>query len=130
MGKMQSNNIVAYTCRYHLVYCPKYRRKALVSPIDEGLKTIFDEQVEQRGQELIEVQVMPNHVHLLVGCDPQFGAHRLIQLPKGYSSHALHKELVHTEATAAISVDELLLCGDYQRCHPGDAQTLDGKQKG
>lgn len=35
---------------------------------------------------------MPDHVHLLVGCDPQFGIHRLVKLLKGYSSHALRAE--------------------------------------
>ena len=35
---------------------------------------------------------MPDHVHLLVGCDPQFGIHRLVKLLKGYSSHVLREE--------------------------------------
>src|SRR5260221_12476000 len=38
------------------------------------------------------MEVMPDHVHLLVGCDPQFGIHRLVKLLKGYSSHALRAE--------------------------------------
>lgn len=61
-------------------------------PIDERLKTILAEQIERWGQELIELEVMPDHVHLLVGCDPQFGIHRLVKVLKGYSSHALRAE--------------------------------------
>ena len=61
-------------------------------PIDERLKTILAEQIERWGQELIEMEVMPDHVHLLLGCDPQFGIHRLVKLLKGYSSHALREE--------------------------------------
>jgi putative transposase len=38
------------------------------------------------------MEVLPDHVHLLVGCDPQFGIHRLVKLLKGYSSHALREE--------------------------------------
>ena len=91
MRDMRSNN-VAYICRYHLVFCPKYRRKVLTPPIDERLKVILAEQIERWGQELIEMEVMPDHVHLLVGCDPQFGIHRLVKLLKGYSSHALRAE--------------------------------------
>ena len=89
---MRSNHNVVYTCWYHVVFCPKYRRKVLTPPIDERLKTIFAEQIERWGQELIEMEVMPDHVHLLVGCDPQFGIHRLIKLLKGHSSHALRQE--------------------------------------
>lgn len=92
MNEHRSNHNVVYICRYHVVFCPKYRRKVLTSPIDERLKTILMEQLERWGQELIEMEVMPDHVHLLVGCDPQFGIHRLIKLLKGFSSHALRQE--------------------------------------
>ncbi len=92
MSEYRSNHNVTYTCRYHVVFCPKYRRKVLVPPIDERLKTILMEQMERWGQELIEMEVMPDHVHLLVGCDPQFGIHRLVKLLKGFSSHALRQE--------------------------------------
>lgn len=92
MKDMRSNNNVVYICRYHVVFCPKYRRTVLTPPIDERLKTILAEQSERWGQELIEMEVMPDHVHLLVGCDPQFGLHRLVKLLKGYSSHTLREE--------------------------------------
>jgi putative transposase len=90
-GKRSNHNVV-YICRYHIIFCPKYRRKVLTPPIDERLKTILAEQIERWGQELIELEVMPDHVHLLVSCDPQFGIHRLVKLLKGYSSHALRQE--------------------------------------
>lgn len=92
MRDLRSNNTVVYICRYHVVFCPKYRRKVLTPPIDERLMIILAEQIEGWGQELIEMEVLPDHVHLLVGCDPQFGIHRLVKLLKGYSSHALRSE--------------------------------------
>jgi putative transposase len=92
MNEYRSNNDITYICRYHVVFCPKYRRKVLTPPIDDRLKTILMEQIERWGQELIEMEVMSDHVHLLVGCDPQFGIHRLIKLLKGYSSHTLRLE--------------------------------------
>jgi putative transposase len=91
MSNMRNNNVV-YICRYHVVFCPKYRRKVLTPPIDERLKTILAEQIERWGQELIELEVMSDHVHLLVSCYPQFGIHRLVKLLKGYSSHTLREE--------------------------------------
>lgn len=92
MKDMRGNNNVVYICRYHVVFCPKYRRNVLTPPIDGRLKVILAEQIERWGQELIEMEVMPDHVHLLVGCDPLFGIHRLVKLLKGYSSHALREE--------------------------------------
>jgi len=88
-----NNNIVSiYIRRYHVVFCPKYRRKVLTSPINKRLTVILAEHIERWGQERIEMDVMPDHVHLLVGCDPHFGIHRLLKLLKGYSSHALREE--------------------------------------
>jgi len=92
MNTVRSSNNVVYICRYHVVFCPKYRRAVLTPPIDERLKVILAEQIERWGQELIELEVMTDHVHLLVGCDPQFGIHRLVKLLKGHSSHALRTE--------------------------------------
>jgi putative transposase len=92
MNNVRGNNSIIYVCRYHVIFCSKYRRKVLMPPIDVRLQVIIIEQIEQWGQELIEIEIMPDHVHLLVGCDPQFGIHRLVKLLKGYSSHALRAE--------------------------------------
>ena len=106
MRDMRSNNNVLYICRYHVVSCPKYRRKVLTPPIDERLKVILAEQIEHWGQDLIELAAMPDHVHLLVGCDPQLGIHRLVKLLKGYSSQELRAEFPRAQATPAVAVDE------------------------
>lgn len=89
---VKSNAHIVYNCHYHVVFCPKYRRKVLVNGIDTRLKVLLQETVEKWGQELIELEVMPDHVHLLVGCDPQFGIHRLIKFVKGTTAHQLRQE--------------------------------------
>ncbi len=89
---VRSNANIVYNCHYHVVWCPKYRRKVLVNGIDERLKVLIAACVEQWGQEFVQVEVMPDHVHLLVGCDPQFGIHRLVKFVKGATSHQLRQE--------------------------------------
>ena len=64
-------------------------RKVLIAPIATRLKVLIQECVEKWHQEFVEVEVMPDHVHLIVGCDPQFGIHKLVRLIKGPSSHCL-----------------------------------------
>jgi putative transposase len=86
MRDLRSSNNVVSICRYQVVFCPKYRRNVLTPPIDERLKVILTEQIERWGQDLIEVEVLPDHVHLLVGI------HLLVKLLKGYSSRALRAE--------------------------------------
>ncbi len=91
-SEIKANRNSAYSCRYHVVFCPKYRRKVLVPPIDGRLKRLLLESIEKWGQEFIEMDVMPDHVHVLVGCDPQCGIHRLVKSVKGSSSRLLRQE--------------------------------------
>lgn len=88
----KSNRNVSYSCKYHVVWCPKYRRKLLVEGIAERLKQIISEVCQEHQAEIIQLEVMPDHVHVLVECDPQFGIHRLVRLMKGRSSRFLRQE--------------------------------------
>jgi len=90
--KYRSNRNVCYACTYHVVWCPKYRRKVLVEQVAERLATIIGEVCQEHQAEVVNLEVMPDHVHLLVGCDPQFGIHRLVKLMKGRSSRLLRQE--------------------------------------
>ncbi len=60
--------------------------------IAERLKVLIQENIEKWEQEFVQVEVMPDHVHLIVGCDPHFGIHRLIKFVKGVTSHQLRQE--------------------------------------
>ena len=90
--EFRSNKNVLYGCRYHVVWCPKYRRKVLVSPVDVRLKELIKDVCSETASPLVELEVMPDHVHLLVECDPQFGINRLIRSIKGQSSRILRTE--------------------------------------
>ncbi|MEG4325347.1 IS200/IS605 family transposase [Microcoleus sp. AT3-A2] len=88
----KSNKNVVYSCKYHIVWCPKYRRKVLIEGVDTRLKEILLKTAIEFGSELIEMEVMPDHVHLLIECDPQFGIAKLIRYMKGRSSRYLRQE--------------------------------------
>lgn len=91
----KTNNNIIYNCKYHVIWCPKYRRKVLIDPVDLRLKEIIKDVCLKRQSELIELEVMPDHVHLLVEVDPQYGIHRLIKEIKGLSSRLLRMEFKH-----------------------------------
>jgi putative transposase len=92
--EFKANNNVVYSCKYHVVWCPKYRKPVLRDGVDARLKEILRQVAEERRAEILELEVMPDHVHLLVEVDPQFGIHRLIRLMKGYSSRVLRQEFL------------------------------------
>lgn len=88
----KSNNNVYYSCKYHVVWCPKYRRKVLVDAVEPRLKELIQEAARKVNVEIIEMEIMPDHVHLLVEVDPQFGIHRAVKAIKGYTSKVLRAE--------------------------------------
>jgi putative transposase len=89
---LKSNHNVVSSCKYHVIWCPKYRRPVLVDGVDERLKTIVRDVASETRSDVIGLEVMPDHVHLLVEVDPQFGIHRFVKLAKGRSSRFLRQE--------------------------------------
>ncbi len=88
----RSNNNVVYSCKYHVIWCPKYRRSVLDGVVGERLKQIMIDAAAETTGTIIEMEVMPDHVHLLVEVDPQYGIHRLVKHIKGRSSRLLRAE--------------------------------------
>ena len=90
--KFKSNCHVLYSCKYHVVFCPKYRRKVLVGSVDKRLKEIIYQVAKELSCEVLELDVMPDHVHILCEVDPQFGVHKFVKRVKGRSSGLLRQE--------------------------------------
>ena len=88
----KSNGHILYSCKYHVVFCPKYRRKVLVDGIDTRLKEIIQQVADDLECEIIELEIMPDHVHILCEVDPQFGVHKFVKRVKGLSSFLLRKQ--------------------------------------
>jgi len=92
MNRFKNNKNVVYSCKYHVVFCPKYRRKVLVNGIDVRLKEIISEVANELQVDILEMEVMPDHVHILCEVDPQFGIHKVVRHVKGRSSRLLRQE--------------------------------------
>ena len=88
----KSNNNVVYSCKYRVIWCPKYRRKVLIGAIADRLKELIHQSAIEHQSEVIELEIMPDHVHLLVEVDPQYGIHRLVKQIKGQTSRILRQE--------------------------------------
>ena len=57
---------MVYSCRHYVVWCPKYRRKVLVNGVDVRLKAMIEEVCNEYCIDIIEMEIMPDHVHLSV----------------------------------------------------------------
>ena len=67
----------------------------LVGTVEQRLKQIISDVAVKYQSELQEMEGMPDHVHLVVEIDPQYGIHRLVRQMKGVSSHTLRREFQH-----------------------------------
>jgi putative transposase len=98
MDEVRSNNNVVYRCHYHVVWCPKYRRKVIDGQVDIRLREIIREVCAERNAPIEAIETMPDHVQLLVAVDPQYGVHRLVKQIKGRSSRLLRQEFPHLKS--------------------------------
>jgi len=83
---------VVYSCQYHVIFCPKYRRHVLVGKIEQRLKELIKQKETEYHFEVLEMEVMPDHVHLLLDVNPKFGIYDIVNHIKGFTSHELRKE--------------------------------------
>ncbi len=90
--KYKSNNNIVYSCKYHVVWCAKYRRKVLTDGVDVRLKELLLEYSANLSVDILEMEIMPDHVHILMEVAPQFGIHKAVKSLKGYTSKVLRSE--------------------------------------
>jgi len=83
---------IVYSCQYHVIFCPKYRRPVLTEAVAVRMKELVIEKQSEYGYGVMEMEVMPDHVHLLLDIDPRVGVHTVVAKIKGYTSHELRQE--------------------------------------
>jgi len=86
------SNTSVYDARYHIIFCPKYRRKVLVDEIEDRFRELLHQKAEELGVEIESLEVMPDHADMFVKADPTFAPHHLVQQFKGLTSRRLRQE--------------------------------------
>lgn len=88
----KTDSHLVYSCQYHVIFCPKYRRSVLVDGIDQRLKELIKSKELDYCYEVLDMEVMPDHVHLILSVNPKMGIFNIVNHIKGYTSHELRKE--------------------------------------
>ncbi len=79
-------NSMAHTkwmCKYHIVFTPKYRRKAIYNQYKESIRDIIKQLCVYKGVEIIEGHRMPDHIHILVSIPPKMSVSIFMWYLKG-----------------------------------------------
>jgi putative transposase len=83
---------MVFSCQYHVIFSPKYRRKVLVDGVDLRLKQIILDKQKDYKYTVLEMEIMPDHVHLLIDSNPKIGIYNQINKIKGCTSNILRNE--------------------------------------
>lgn len=79
----------AYSLQYHIVWCTKYRRQVLEGEIEKYCKEILYDIAKEYGFQIAAMEMMPDHVHILVDCRPQFYIPDMIKIMKGNTARKI-----------------------------------------
>ena len=86
MDGFQSLSHTVWECKYHIVWIPKYRRKALYGDLREHLGTILRELAVQRESNILEGHLRPDHIHMLISIPPKYAVAQVVGFIKGKSA--------------------------------------------
>jgi putative transposase len=86
------NSSAVFSLKFHLVWCPKYRRPVLTDALADRLKALLLEKADEFSLTIHAMEIMPDHVHLFLECDPTFSVAEITNRLKGYTSRILRQE--------------------------------------
>ncbi len=87
-----TDHSILYSCQYHVIFCPKYRRKVLTGAVAERMRDLVVAKQAEYGYAVMDIALQPDHVHLLLDVDPRVGINVVVSKIKGFTSHELRTE--------------------------------------
>jgi putative transposase len=95
MDEYESLSHTKWECKYHIIFIPKCRRKALYGQLREHLGEVFRQLAQRKQSSIEEGHLMPDHVHMLISIPPKYAVSQVIGYIKGKS--AIHLARVYGE---------------------------------
>ena len=92
MSQYAKNSGAVFSLKYHLVWCPKYRRPVLEGAIEKRLREVLEDVRAEHVWTIHALEVMPDHVHLFIESDPSYSVAEIVNRLKGASSRILRSE--------------------------------------
>ena len=92
MKEYQSLAHTRWDCKYHVVFIPKRRKKAIFGSLRRHLGEIFRELAKHKGSEVVEGHLMPDHVHMCLSVPPKYSVSHVVGYIKGKSAIAIARK--------------------------------------
>ena len=91
-SRYAKNAGAVFSLKFHLVWCPKYRRPVLTPPVDGRVKALLAAIADEHGMTIRAAEVMPDHAHLVVEADPTLCVAEIVNRFKGRTGRLLREE--------------------------------------
>ena len=102
MHDWQNLSHVRWECKYHVIVVPKYRKRVLYGKIRKGVGEILKDLCRQRGIEMIEGHLMPDHIHMCLSVPPKFSIAFAIGFLKGKSAVRIHRQILRNKRVTGL----------------------------
>jgi putative transposase len=86
MENIQSLRHTVWDCKYHVIWIPKYRRRVLYGQLRKELAPVIKELARQKESEVLEGELVVDHVHMLISIPPKYAVAQVIGFIKGKSA--------------------------------------------
>ena len=123
LNEQISNTSIVSSCTFLAVWCVKYRRKVLTGKIEDRLKELVATTCEDMGVSILDMEIYPGHVYLLLKIDPQCGVHKTVKQIKRITSRFLRQEF--PELCSKLPT---LWTNSYYTCTVGEISSDDIQQ--
>ncbi|MDD4804555.1 MAG: IS200/IS605 family transposase [Candidatus Pacebacteria bacterium] len=91
-NRWKTSKTTVYNLGYHIIFCPKYRRKVLTGQVKNRLAELFNIKADELSVKIQDMTIMPHYVRLFIKASPVLAPHFIINQFKGYSSKVLRNE--------------------------------------
>ena len=102
MHDRKSLSHVRWECKYHIVFVPKYRKKKLYGKFRNRVGGILRDLCRQRGVELLEGYLMPDHVHMCLSVPPKYSIAFVIGFLKGKTAVLIHRTVLKQRRVSGL----------------------------
>ena len=93
--RWEHSRTCVYNLGYHIIWCPKYRKKVLNEPVAKRLGQILRWKSYHLGTKIEAIEIMPDHIHMFIKIDSRTPICWVVKQLKGYSSYKLRMEYKH-----------------------------------
>jgi putative transposase len=129
-SRYAQNAGAVYSLKYHIVWCPKYRRPVLTDAVADRLRELLAAKTTELAMTIHALEVMPDHVHLFVESDPTRCVAEIVNRLKGYTSRVLRQEFTSLRSRLPTLWSRSYFAGSIGQVSAATIERYIAEQKG